>query len=394
MIDLFRPFMSPEVPETVAAVLTPDSAGRVYCGEGTRVKEFETKLGLLLNASYARAPLTMSSCTSALEMALYLANIRGKEVITTPMTCTATSAAIVRAGGTIVWADVNPITGLIDPTDVAGKVHFRTAAIVAVDWGGRACDYRALRMDWGGNPQPDEESAHDYARHANRRIPIIQDAAHSLLTEYCGQSIANLGGDYVCWSFGPIKHLSCGGHGGALVVPEAQRERARLLRWYGLDRESKADFRCEQDVEEPGWKAHMTDVDAAIGLANLSYMRGVVHQHRENASYYTRALSGVDGITLAPYDSGSAYWLFDLLVDDRESFQRYMTERGIMTSRVHRRNDEHPGYQYSSGPLPGVDAFDSRHVCIPVGWWLSDEDCDYIANTIISWSRSRIAVPM
>ena len=375
-IDLFRPFMSPDVPSAVARVLTPDANGRVYCGEGQKVKNFERAFGDLVDAPYP--PLAMSSCTTALEMALYLCDVRGREVISTPMTCTATSAAIVRSGARIVWADVDPITGLIDPYDVAwNKISKDTAAIVAVDWGGRACDYTALRLI-----------------NFNRRgtIPIIEDAAHALLTHRAGVSIARSGGDYVCWSFGPIKHLTCGGHGGALLPPLLSLGRGRLLRWYGLDRNSKADFRCEQDVIEPGWKAHLTDVDAAIGLANLPHAREIVARHRENARFYCDALADLDGVTVPPFDPGSAYWVFDLLVDDRESFQLAMSERGIMTSRVHRRNDEHPGYHYPSGPLPGVDAFDSRHICIPVGWWVTDSDRERIADAVISWTRSRVAV--
>lgn len=378
MIDLFRPFMAPDVPATVARVLTPDANGRLYVGEGELVKQFEQTFGALVDSPYA--PLAMSSCTTALEMALYLAGVRaGSEVISTPMTCTATSAAIVRSGARIVWADVDPITGLIDPDDVARKATIDTRAIVAVDWGGRSCDYDALCGS---------------ARVSGRalRIPIIQDAAHSLLTQYQGSSIARSGGDYVCWSFGPIKHLTCGGHGGALLAPSHHHERARLLRWYGLDRQSKADFRCEQDVIEPGWKAHLTDVDAAIGLANLPSANGIVWRHRDNAGFYADAFEGLDGVTVPPFDYGSAYWIFDLLVDDRDSFQRYLTERGIMSSRVHRRNDEHPGYHFPSGPLPGVDAFDSRHICIPVGWWVSTDEREQITEAVVSWARSRVAV--
>lgn len=379
MTDLFRPFMASTVPERVAAVLTPDHDGRVYCGEGPLVAQFEQSFGELVNAP--RPPLAMSSCTAALEMALYLAGVRPgfpyPEVISTPMTCTATSAAIVRAGGRIVWADVDPVTGLIDPADVARKVSLHTAAIVAVDWAGRACDYGALRK---AATLPGRAT----------RIPIIEDAAHALLTsDHADVSIAQSGGDYVCWSFGPIKHLSCGGHGGALLTPPEKAKRARLLRWYGLDRTSSADFRCEQNVIEPGWKAHLTDVDAAIGLANMPHASEIVAKHRDNAKFYCETITGLPGIVVPPYDPGCAYWIFDLLIEhDRDDFQRWMSDRGIATSRVHRRNDEHPGYTFPSGPLPGVDAFDSQHVCIPVGWWIDDAERERIAREVTAWAAA------
>lgn len=364
MIDLFRPFVAPEAAEMVARTLTPDSEGRIYCGEGPRVQEFEDAFGQLVGAS-SFPPLALNSCTSALDLALHLAGVKlGSEVITTPLTCTATNGVIVNRHAKIVWADCDPITGLIDPEDVARKITKRTKAIMAVDWAGRSCDYNQLKRlapPW-------------------LNIPVIQDAAHNLMVDQRNR------GDYVCWSFQAIKHLTTG-DGGALQVPAEQRERARLLRWYGLDRLSSSDFRCAQTITEAGFKYHMNDIAASIGLANLPHAAGIVERHRANAAWYIENLQGAAGIITPPPETAASWWLFTLLADDRDGFIAHLKERGIAASPVHRRNDVHPAFSFPNGPLPGVDHFADREVAIPVGWWVTDGDRQDVALAVKEWSR-------
>ena len=369
MIDLFRPFVAPEAKERVAATLTPDESGRSYLGEGPRVQEFEQAFGQLVGMPPpSTTPLALNSCTSALDLALHLIGVvLGDEVITTPMTCTATNGVLVNRGAKIVWADVDPVTGLIDPKDVIRKVTKRTKAIMAVDWAGRSCNYGGLR---GVLP------------FTGREIPIIQDAAHNLFVDPTNR------GDYVAWSFQAIKHLTTG-DGGALLVPERQYERARLLRWYGLDRTSSADFRCSQDIKEVGYKYHMNDIAATIGLANLPHVSSIVAQHRANAAWYSQELQDVPGLTSPPEDPGSSWWLYCVLVDDRASLIAHLASRGISASPVHRRNDTHPAFFYPNGPLLGVDAFAEHEVAIPVGWWLSNNDRARVVAAVLEWAHAR-----
>jgi dTDP-4-amino-4,6-dideoxygalactose transaminase len=288
-----------------------------------------------------------------------------------PITCSATSGAIANAGARIVWADVDPLTGNIDPADVARKLTHRTRAIVAVDWGGRACDYNALVDVADGRP-------------------IIEDAAHALLSTFCGHSVARVGGTYVAWSFQAIKHLTTG-DGGALLSCKGDMERGRLLRWYGLDRRSSADFRCAQDIQEIGTKAHMNDIAATIGLANLELAEWSVARSRLNAAYYHRALTGLPGITLPPFDPGSSYWLFTLLADDRDGLAAHLTARGIGNSPAHARNDKHTAFRaVSTGwPLPGVDHFDAHQTNIPCGFWVTEQDREHIAGAVQEWVYAR-----
>ena len=371
MIDLFRVRMAPEARDAVARVLTPDEQGRAYIGQGPRCDEFERAFGAFIGAP--EPPLLLNSCTSAIDLALHLIGVGpGDEVITTPITCTATNSPPALRGARLVWADVDPVTGNIDPADVARKVTARTKAVIVVNWGGRPYDHAALRA-----------FQIDYGMRNRDTFAVIEDAAHG---PYGGNH-----GNYVCWSFQAIKHLTTG-DGGALWVPEYQHQRAKLLRWYGLDRESGADFRCAQNIQEIGMKYQSNDIAAAIGLANLPGLAAAVRRGQANAKFYTHFLRDIPGVEVPPFDPHSSYWLFTLMVEDRADFMAHLAERGIATSQVHRRNDVHDAFKAvseSRGPLPGVDAFDARQVSIPNGWWVSDEQREYIAGVIVDWAMKR-----
>lgn len=368
MIDLFRPFIAPDVAPALAALLTPDREGRLFIGQGPRADELEVRFGKLVHAP--EPPLSMVSGTTALDLAYELIGIGpGSEVITTPITCAATNTPLARRGARLVWADVDPQTGCIDPKDVGRKLTSRTRAIVAVDWAGRPCDYSTLRRF---------------------NLPIVEDAAHALLASTHEGGIADFGGDYVCWSLGPIKHLSCG-DGGMLLAPSNQMNRGRLLRWYGLDRNVSAQPRCKQNITEAGVKAHMNDINATIGLANLPHAERIVAAHRRNAATLNKELSGVAGITLLPFDPGSSHWIFTLLADDRDEFMSHMEKSGVRTSQVHARNDHHSALAAvgSDGPLPNVDFFDSHQVSLPCGWWLADKEIDRIVDAVQRWGAAK-----
>jgi len=352
VIRLFKVAMAEDAPAAVQKVLESG-----YIGQGPRVEEFEQALARALDAPFV--PLSLNSGTSALDLALHLIGVGpGDEVISTPMTCTASNAVIVNRGASIVWADVDRLTGLISPEDVELKLTARTKAIMAVDWGGKPCEYDHL-CSFG--------------------VPVIEDAAHAFLATSKGESIARSGGDYICWSFQAIKHLTTG-DGGALLPPPENLERGRLLRWYGLDRRQGDSFRCEQEITEAGFKYHMNDIAAAIGLANLALAQENVAKHRANAEFYNWALWG------KVHDPDSSYWLFTILVKERDKFIQHMREREIEVSPVHSRNDRQRAFRFPC-ELPGVDFFAEHEVAIPCGWWLSEKDRERVLEEVRSYER-------
>jgi len=360
-IPLFKVHLVPEVLEPLGRTLLSG-----YIGQGPRVDEFEKALVPWLGNHNV---LALNSGTSALQLALRLANVEpGDEVISTPMTCTATNVPIMAMGARIVWADIDPHTGNVDPLDVERKISPRTKAVMAVHWAGYPCEVDEL--DRIGE------------KHG---VTIIEDAAHAFGGTYRGRPIGSHS-DFVCFSFQAIKHLTTV-DGGALVAKDTESyKRGKLLRWYGIDRESeRRDFRCEQDVAEWGYKFHMNDVTATIGLEQIRHVDDVLRRHRENAAYYRERLTGLRRLELLAYqdDREPSYWLFTVRVRERDRFMLEMRKAGIVTSQVHARNDQHSMFAEFRRVLPGVDEFAAEQVSIPVGWWLGEDERAHVADTVV-----------
>lgn len=362
-IPLFTVYMAPEVDRPLLDVLHSG-----YIGQGSKVEEFERALATRFSN---RNVLTLNSATSALHLALRLAGVKtGDEVISTAMTCTATNMPILANGAKIVWADVDAETGLIDPLDVERKITKRTKAIMCVDWGGTPCDLDELMR-----------VAAKYG------LKVIEDAAHAIGATYKGRPVGSGIVDYTCFSFQAIKHITTV-DGGALFCRDTQDyKRGKLLRWYGIDRESeRKDFRCEENIEEWGYKFHMNDINATIGLAQLPHLEDILGRYRENAAYYNTNLNHSYFITplwTSKYHNESAYWLYTLLLPNKQEridFMRFMKSRQVMVSQVHARNDGHETFKESVCNLPGVDRFYDRMVCIPVHSAVSDADRRWIAT--------------
>jgi dTDP-4-amino-4,6-dideoxygalactose transaminase len=341
-----------------------------FIGQGKKVDEFEKKLGQYFGN---KRVLTLNSGTSGLHLALRLANVdHGDEVITTAMTCTATNMPILAAGAKIVWADVNPITGLIDPQAIEEKITPKTKAIMMVHFGGIPCDIDAIN-----------------AIAKKHNLKTIEDGAHAIGAEYKNSKIGNHS-DFIIFSLQAIKHFTTIDGGLLLCKDQSDYERGKLLRWYGIDRDAKRkEFRCEEDIIEYGYKYHMNDISATIGIEQLKHIDEIVRKHIDNQEYYDQALQNIKGVTVIkkPDVSKSSSWLYTLHIDKRDFFSTWMDEQGVMTSRVHERNDKHTAFSSSLCKLPGVEAFSATQVSIPVGWWISKLDREYIVNKIQQFSE-------
>lgn len=360
-IPLFRVYMANTVKSEVLRTLYSG-----YVGQGPKVEEFEKAIANYIGCNFV---LSVNAGTHAIHLALVLAGIDpDHEVITTPLSCFATTAAILMCGAKPVWCDIDPNTANIDHKKVESLITERTKAILIVHWGGYPCelDYLNVMAEKHG-------------------LSLIEDAAHAFGAEYYGVKIGKHSSDYTCFSYQAIKHVStC--DGGALIVNNVNDyKRAKLLRWYGIDRESpRTDLRCEENIDESGFKYHMNDVNATIGLENLKRAEEILEIHRANAGYYNGALSDMGGITLMREDPNilSSYWLYTIKVENRDAFVKMMNDKGIMVSRVHVRTDQHSCVGQFKKPLPILDEFEKRYCCIPVGWWVSKEDREYIVDCI------------
>lgn len=366
-IRLFRVFMPGSVMEPLRRVLMSG-----YIGEGARVEEFERAL-----RPWTGSPnvLALNSGTSALELALHLAGVGpGDEVISTPLTCVATNHAILHRGARVVWADTDPSTGNIDPGSIRLLVTARTKAVMVVHWGGDPCELDEI-----------------HAIAAARGLKVIEDAGHAFGADYGGAPIGSHS-HFVCFSFQAVKILTTV-DGGALTCQRPEdHERGRLLRWYGIDRRERRRRGIDDDtldITELGYKIHMNDVCATVGLEQLRYVGQNLARTRANAARYDEAFAGLTGVKPLVRRPGhdNSHWLYTVKVRSPPEFRAFMNRAGIDASQVHVRNDRYRVFRSFAVPLPGLDTFCAHFVCIPVGWWLGDADVDRVVAAVEAFDR-------
>lgn len=363
-IRMFEPWVSASARARVAHVL---ETGRI--SQGPIVDEFEREFEKRLGVKGAVA---VNSCTSALHLALSLAGVgRGDEVITTAQTFIATSLAILHMGAEPVFADIDYLTGNLDPADVEARITDRTKAILLVHWGGRPCNMTDISAI---------AQRHD--------LEVIEDAAHSLGASDHGKPVGAIS-RFTCFSFQAIKHLTTG-DGGMLLVPAPNDcEQARRLRWHGIDRSKRRPSLLGEagwDVAEPGFKYQMNDIAAAMGVEHLRDLPRLLEHRRELSSVYTDGLRDTAGVTLFrdSTDQESAWWLFDIHVEEREHFVRALRAKDIETSIVHGRIDRNSVFRKFQSDLPTLDRFDATHICLPLHNHMNFEDVERVIEAVRS----------
>jgi len=365
-IPLFKVHMPESVLEPVNKVLMSG-----YVSEGEESHAFEKNFQEWLGNPYVSL---VNSGTSALILALRICGVKaGDEVISTPMTCLATNEPIMLAGAKIVWADIDPKTGNIDPNDIKKKITKKTKAIMVVHWAGLSANMDEI---W------------DVASKNN--LKVIEDAAHALGSLYNGKKIgsSDICSDAVCFSFQAIKNLSTVDGGAIAVKNKDDYERLKLLRWYGCRRDHSASpIKWLGDVYEPGYKMHMNNLNAVIGLEQLKYVDDIISKHKKNAEYILEALKDVEEIELmTPYENNEpSWWIFTILLPDeeyRKKLSNLLTQAEIGNGIVHNRNDTYALFSSFKTKLPNLDNFASRMLNIPCGWWLEQEDLDKMITTI------------
>lgn len=332
-----------------------------YIAEGMAVAEFEKKLSMLIGNPYC---LALNSGTAALHIALRLIGAgEGDEVISTALTAEPTNTTIALTGAKVVFADVDENTGLISPKSIEKNINVNTKAIMVVHYAGMVCNMDEIN-----------DISNKY------KIPVIEDAAHAFLSKYNDKYIGN-NSPYTCFSFQAIKHLTTIDGGLLILNNEEEYHRARKLRWFGLDKKIS---RLENNIVEAGYKYHMNNVNATIGLVQLENLDKNVFKYIENGKYYDEKLTGITGLTLIPYyeNTEPSYWLYTMKVERRTDFIAAMGEKGISASTLHLRSDRHSIFYSENNATPNLDEFYESFVHIPCGWWLTSEDREHIVTTI------------
>lgn len=356
MIELFDTHITPEAERMVLAVLRSKRLS-----EGELVATFEKELERVFGY---RNGVAVNSCTSALHLALILAGVkRGDEVILPAQTFVATGLAILYCEGIPVFADIDKNTGNISVDSVSRRITAKTKAVICVSWGGNPCDLYALE---------------DICSH--KGIKLIQDNAQALGAQYYERTITEFG-DFSCFSFQAIKHITTGDGGLLVCRSDSDCERAKRLRWFGIDRQNDipdATGERQYNLNEVGYKYHMNDYSAALGLGNLGDIQLRTLTRIAIAGYYDNNL----GVTVERY-YGSANWLYTILVNNRNELIEKLKAKGISASVVHNGIDRHPIFN-SKATLTNQRYWDESHVCIPCHSGMTLDDAKKVVNAINS----------
>jgi dTDP-4-amino-4,6-dideoxygalactose transaminase len=367
------PVMIPLLGEEEAQAAA-DAVRSGWVAQGPRVARFEQEFAATVGAGHGVA---VSSCTTALHLALVLLEIGpGDEVVVPSLSFIATANAVRYVGATPVFADVDLATGNLTVETVDAVRTPRTRAVIAVHQGGVPFDTAALRKaadGWG--------------------VGLVEDAACAAGSTAYGQP-AGVGAAIAAWSFHPRKLITTG-EGGMVTVDDAEwAGRLRRLREHGMnvsaaDRHASAQPVLEAYLET-AYNYRMTDIQAAVGLVQLGRLAGLVAQRRALAARYHELLAGIDGLVPVrdPAYGQTNYQSFWVLLNPeygtgRDEALAELAARGVSARRGIMAAHLEPAYaDVTPGPLPVTERITRDSLILPLHHALTDDDQDYIVGIL------------
>jgi dTDP-4-amino-4,6-dideoxygalactose transaminase len=351
-----------------------------WLGTGPRVAQFERDFASSRGVT-AEQVAAVNSCTAALHVSMLAAGIEpGAEVITTPLTFCATVNAILHAGLTPVLADVDPSTQNIDPAAIEAAITPRTRAILPVHFAGRPCAMDQIMA---------------IAR--KHGLIVIEDCAHAVEAEFEGRSLGTFG-DFGCFSFYVTKNVVAGEGGMILGRSEEQVARARILALHGMSKDAWHRFGDKgykhYQVVECGFKYNMMDVQAAIGLHQLSRVEENWRRRVAIWQRYDEAFAPLPIGLPAPAEAHTRHGrhLYTIMIDrqrcgiERDDFLEAMNAARIGTGVHYLSIPEHPYYQERFGwrpdDWPNAMKLGRETVSLPLSPALSDEDVERVIKAV------------
>ena len=350
---------------------------------GRKTKQFEQEFCEFVGAKHA---LAVNSCTAALHLALEAVGVGpGDEVVTTPMTFTATAAVIEHLGARPVFADCDAATLNIDPAAIERRITPRTKAILPVHFAGQACDMNAI----GGLAR-----AHE--------LPVIEDAAHALPTLHRGRKVGAIS-ELTCFSFYATKNVTTGEGGMVVTDREDLAERMRLMHLHGMSRDAWKRYTqngsWSYEILAPGFKYNLTDIAAAIGIQQLRKAHAFHRRRLAIADRYDAGLADVPGVTLPRVADreGHAWHLYVIQLDparlaiDRAAFVDRLIARNIGVSvhfiPLHVLPYYRDRYGLRPDDYPNAWAAYERIVSLPIYAKMTDEDVRHVIEAVRDVAR-------
>lgn len=367
MIPVQRPYLGREELEALAGVFDTR-----WLGMGSVTAEFEEKLKEYLGVKHA---IAVNSGTSALHIALDALDLcEDDEVVVPSFTFVASVQAIISTGARPVFCDVRSDDLNIDVEDVLGRFTERTRAVMPVHFGGVSCDIDVL-----------SSAAED------RNIRIVEDAAHAFGSTYKGRKVGTLG-DITCFSFDPVKNITCG-EGGAVVTNDDEIA-ARIIpkRILGIDNDTWSRMREKRNwfyrVVTRGYRYHMSNLNAGIGLEQLKRLESFKLRKQAIVRRYDEAFGNVRGLVLPLRNLEETFpFFYTIRVPDnrRDDLMKYLREKDIRTGVHYIPNHTQPLFADYRVPLPVTEQVYEEIVTLPLYYEMSDNDVERVIEEVCSF---------
>jgi perosamine synthetase len=344
-----------------------------WVSQGPRVAAFEAAFAQRIGAPEAVAP---TSCTTALQLALYVSGVGpGDEVIVPSLSFIATANAVWQCGATPIFADIDPLTYNLDPAAAERAITSRTKAIMPVHQVGLPADMdRFIELS---------------ERHG---VAIVEDAACAIGARYKGREIGSLG-PLACYSLHPRKVITTGEGGMIAVHDPAIAARLRRLRAHGMDMSDLARHAARDVVfeayPERGWNSRMTDMQAALGLCQLEVLDEILEDRRRLAERYNAAIERIPGLQMPhepPY-ARRTWQSYCVRVGPRAAvsrteLMRRLLSEGIPTRRGVMAIHEEASYQGPHANLEHTEAAAREVLMLPLFPDLTDEQQDHVIGCL------------
>ncbi len=368
IISYGRHSVSQEDVDSVVEVLKSD-----HLTMGKVIQEFESELAGFTNTKEA---ICVSSGTAALHCAYATVDLKGREVITSPMTFVATAATAVMQGAKIVFSDIDARTGNIDTQEVKSNFSSKTSVVTCVDYAGNPVNISEIRKAIGG-----------------KNILLFDDASHALGSKFKGKIIGGEA-DLTIFSFFPTKNITSG-EGGAIVSNNVELlNKARSFKMHGLVRDkntqrnpSEGDW--HQEVHNFGLNYRLSDIHAALALSQLNRIEDFKQTRKRIFEFYSKNLSSIPEIELPVKTEGSdPFWhLFPIRVPRqiRKRLFDYLRKNGVIVQVNYIPVYWHPVFQdlgYKRGLCPNAEEFYEKEISLPIHAKLKYEELEYIVDLI------------
>jgi perosamine synthetase len=323
---------------------------------GFYVKAFEKKL-----QEYIGNPFVMvtGSNTYASLIALALCGIKNNdEVIASPMACLASNQPVLNFGGKLVWADIDPNTGTLDPEDVKKRINKKTKAILHYHWGG-----------YPGYIDEINKIGSDFG------IPVIDDAIESFGSEYKGKKMGNTQTNITTFSFQTVRLPNSIDGGGLAFNDELTYLKALKMRDFGINRytfrDTLGEISSASDISGLGYNAIMNELNAYIGNKVMNHTPELIAKQRVNALIWDKYCSNFGHYSLnIRNEILPNYWIYSFLTSNRDNDLDTIRKSGFYASKVHLRNDYYSCFGKFDETLIGVNKFEKQQLSVPSGWWL------------------------